>query len=82
MQNWKYTFCCGSIKDEGIFNSSSSSWIWNKHKKDTKTPMDTINEYGAAGWELVAVTPIATDTGDAYAGITHEVLFTFKKPID
>lgn len=81
MEKWDYTFCYGTIINDGLLNGVSSSRLWTKLKAESKTTMETVKELGAAGWELVAVTPIASWPGEARAGLTSEVLFTFKKPI-
>jgi len=80
MTKWKYTCYCANIMNPGFFISWSDGSNFTKSKSG-KTDLDTIEEMGEAGWELVGVTPIATGIGN-HSGITSQLLFTFKRPIE
>jgi hypothetical protein len=49
--------------------------LWEEHGRDGRTAIDELNDLGAEGWELVAVTPIDTDAN------TRQLLFTFRRPL-
>lgn len=84
---WKYTYLVGDIVDYnrkllGDFSRISLLWS-NKNKNDEgKTVNNEIQELGQNGWELIAVTPISTRNGHDLNGITTQIMFTFKKPIE
>jgi hypothetical protein len=37
-------------------------------------------ELGDQGWELVTITPLASQTGEGYTGFTNNILYWFKRP--
>lgn len=83
MQKWKYNFCYAQIENEDLFTPNSNvTWIWTKRRNQTETAMAVIQRMGKEGWELVSVTPVSTTWGDNNSGLTRQILFTFKMPID
>ena len=83
MQKWDYNFYVTSIQqEERVSFNSTASMVWTKRKNETVTAMDEIRKMGIEGWELVSVTPVSTSTGSDFAGVTREILFTFKRPVD
>lgn len=82
MQKWEYRLITQNIQAGGSTRSSDAAFLWDPKHKDEKgrTAFDTIKECGKEGWELVAVTPIATDFGVSSGGQTAQLLFTFKRP--
>ncbi len=49
--------------------------LWGVKHKDGTSTWDSLAKLAAEGWELVAVTPINV------SGFTHQLLFTFKRPM-
>lgn len=52
-----------------------------KKKPDPVAILEDLNKLGAEGWELVAITPIAGNTGSSYGASTAALLYTFKRPL-
>jgi len=77
---WEYTFVKADIQQPDCHHYSSAGWIRGNFLDDGDTAKERIMKLGKEGWELVAVTPISTE--DDSAGMTKELLFTFKKPIE
>jgi hypothetical protein len=50
-------------------------------KKAAPDTLEKINAFGAEGWELVAITPIAGTTGASYGASTAALVYTFKRLI-
>ncbi|MEI6133015.1 MAG: hypothetical protein WCQ41_09375 [Bacillota bacterium] len=74
-----------AYKDSGFIGKSTyyGGYALKVNKNNEgKTAIEIINEAGLKGWELVSVSPLATMIGDYYAGVTGELLFTFKRPIE
>jgi hypothetical protein len=53
-----------------------SARFLSKPQIDHETFHDSLNKYGADGWELVNVFTLARNQGD-----THEVTAVFKRPL-
>ena len=58
-----------------ITNDPASLWT-ARDKSTQQTHLDALSDLAADGWELVSVTPIATQ------GWTYYLLFTFKRPTE
>jgi len=84
MQKWEYRMITRNITDKGNTRNSDAAFLWDPRHKDEKgkTAFDTICQCGKEGWELVAVTPVATDFGVSSGGQTSQLLFTFKRPVE
>ena len=46
------------------------------------SPTINLDELGREGWELVAVVPASSETGEIRAGVTTAVTYFFKRPIE
>lgn len=68
MQKWEY-LTARSMR-EPKRTGVSDNWL---HDWD-------LDELGKQGWELVGIVPLASWAGEAYAGVTSEVDFIFKRP--
>jgi hypothetical protein len=84
MHKWEYRMVTQDITDKGSTRYSDAALLWDPRNKDDKgkTAFDTLRDCGKEGWELVAVTPVATDFGVSSGGQTSQVLFTFKRPLE
>ena len=74
MSKWELTMFTGWAheRNKGI----DASLLWTVKDKDGKSAFDKVNAMAAEGWELVSVTPMDEN------GWTHQVLFTFKRPLE
>lgn len=68
MQKWEYQI---GRSDRGIGLFKVGDWQRNF----------TLEEMGQNGWELVAVLPIASISGLGSSGVTTEILYYFKRPL-
>ncbi len=69
MQKWEYiTF--KSVRKVSGLPASIGPWMQNFDLK----------QLGEDGWELIAAYPLVSVMGDAFAGITTEVDYIFKRP--
>ena len=66
MRNWEYEVL--SFEAKGLFQGS---------ELDIQKYGETINRFGSEGWEVISV----MDTNYS-GGETHQVIVTFKRPID
>jgi hypothetical protein len=66
-----FTISCGL----GLGGNAAEIWS-KKNKKTGKTKWDKITDLATDGWELIDVTSITLE------GITSEILYTFKRPIE
>ena len=70
MQKWEYK----SIKLTRDIGTLGGVKEWS--------PAFNLNDLGKEGWELVAVVPAASETGETRAGVTTAVTYFFKRPIE
>lgn len=68
MQKWEYQIG-RSGRNIGFFKVGD----WEKSF--------TLEEMGQNGWELVAVLPISSISGLGASGVTTEIFYYFKRPI-
>jgi hypothetical protein len=57
---------------------SSATHLWEIEDKKGETGLGRVTKLAEDGWELVSVTPI----NGGPAGMTHQLLFTFKRPLE
>ena len=85
-QAWEYKRILISRQTEGD-TGEFTKWSENSGGEEVVLPLPVnmtkrLNELGAQGWELVAVTPIANTfsmAGD-YAGYTNQINYFLKRP--
>jgi DNA invertase Pin-like site-specific DNA recombinase len=76
MTKWELKSMVCSISSEGFIGGRDVSVIWSQKDRNTgKTNWDELKEIANDGWELVSVTPIASNQGT-----TIDLLYTFKRP--
>ncbi len=71
MQKWEYR-TISQKRDDESFLKQSFHW----------TPVIDLNQLGSEGWELVNAFSASSIVGDAWAGLTNEVVWVFKRPIE
>lgn len=69
------------MKYEYITYSPELKGFVNK-KPDPIAVLEKLNEYGSAGWELIAITALSGNTGASYGAATSGLLYTFKRPYE
>ncbi len=72
MTRWDYRLIHRSREFAG-FGKRAQSW--------TVEMEELLPELGREGWELVAVSSSSSWTGDAYAGLTTDEEWVFKRPV-
>lgn len=58
-------------------------FTWAEDGKELPGSPDMLlkaRELGDQGWELVAITPLSSQTGQGYTGFTNNILYWFKRP--
>ena len=80
---WQYYSFVVNILNTGFTANSSASNIWDTHKShnvlDEKNASVYTEELGEKGWELISITPIATDSSSPN---TRQLLYYFKKQME
>jgi hypothetical protein len=85
MAKWQIATVCVNIsKKMNILGGTypEPSVMWNKNPKIGKSDFDILQEWAAAGWELVSVTPIQANSAQGGGAGTFMLLYSFKKPIE
>lgn len=83
MVKWQMAFHMVTL-EVGNIPAPQVSDLWNVKDKNGQTTHDKLQKLAADGWELVSVTPIQAVKQSILAGVfpyTHQLLFTFKRPI-
>ena len=61
-----------------VVTPKMEGWITKRVSAETYRELD---ELGAQGWELVAVTPVTANTGTSWGGTTASFVFFFKRQV-
>jgi hypothetical protein len=73
MQRWEYVQISITRREQGKDELYSALNGW------TRFPLEN---WGNAGYELVSVFPVSSEYGIPTAGLTTEIVYVFKKPIE
>src|SRR5437773_493973 len=73
-QTWEYK----SITLTRTIIKPDFSWAEDGKELSGSANMSSkARELGAEGWELVTITPVASQTGEGYTGFTNNLLYWF-----